>query len=555
MKNVTILALMAFIAVGSMAQSVGIGTTTFTPAPTAQLEIQSTTKGVLIPRMTTTQMTDIIAPAQGLLVYNTERGQLFYYEAGAWKAVAQLTDINNVWTSNGSNIYKNNTGFVGVGTTTPSTLLHVRRGTGAGGVSPFGTAAATIENSGDVALSLLSPDANNSSIHFGLNSNNFAGAITFNSSFVPKGFDFRTKAGVVNMVIDSFGRVGIGDLSPGSKLEVKSTTNGNLASFNGGGNQMYMSIFENDVYRGYWGSYSGAAEDVDFGTGGSNLTGKLHLTTQAVPRFSIAADGTSQVVGLNLMEFGAGVAGKEVNAGKIGYNAFSKSALTITGAGTTNTNRAVYFYAEGGNTTSGPIYAENPATGLRTVAIRPTESGVDGASVWLYNAAGQVTIELDADFGDGDGRIITRELQINGGSDLAEHFAINKNNNTAVLPGMLVSIDQKNEGKLKITDAATDKKIVGVISGANGIKAGMLMSQQGTIADGEYPVALAGRVYVLANTEGGEINAGDFLTSARQKGYAKKVTDIAAAQGAIVGKAMGKADVKTGYVLVLVNLQ
>lgn len=554
MKKTTLLLLLILIYISGTAQSVGIGTSAFTPDLSAQLEIQSTAKGVLIPRLNTTQMTGIASPAQGLLVYNSERGQLFYYEAGAWKAVALTDDVDNTWTRNGSSIYKNNSGSVGVGTTNPSSLFHVRRGSGAGGVLPFGTAAATIENSGNVALSLLSPDASNSSIHFGLNSDNFAGAITFNSAFVPKGFDFRTKAGVANMVLDSLGRVGIGDLSPSSKLDVKSTANFNLSNFNGG-NQMFVGIYENDLYRGYWGSFSGAAEDVDFSTGAGNVTGKLHLGTQATPRFSIAADGTSQVVGLNLMEFGAGVGGKEVNAGKIGYNAFGKSALSFTGAGTTATNRAVYFFAEGGNSTSGPIYAENPSTGQRTIAMRPTESGVDGASVWLYNAAGQVTIELDADFGDGDGRIITRELQINGGSDLAEHFSINKNNGAQIKPGMLVSIDEKNEGKLKITEGVNDKKIVGIISGANGIKAGMLMSQQGTIADGEYPVALAGRVYVLTNNQGGEITAGDFLTSSSEKGIAKRVTNFADTQGAIIGKAMGKADAKTGYVLVLVNLQ
>jgi hypothetical protein len=553
MKKIILLPLLIIICLAATAQSVGIGTTAFTPDLSAQLEIQSTTKGVLIPRMNTTQMTDIVSPAQGLLVYNSERGQLFYYETGAWKSVALTEDVDNTWTRNGTNIYKNNSGFVGIGTTTPSTLFHVRRGSGAGGVLPFGTAAATIENSGDVALSLLSPNANTSSIHFGLNSNNFAGAISFNSSFVPKGFDFRTRAGVANMVLDSLGNVGIGDLTPSTRLDVTSPSNF-VSRFNGP-DLMYVGFYENDIQRGYTGSYSGAAADFDIGTSTNNAAGKLNLTVQAVPKFSIASDGTSQVIGLNLFELGAGVFGKEANAGKIGYNAFGKSALTFTGAGTTTTNRAVYFYAEGGNSTSGPIYAENPSTGQRTIAMRPTESGVDGASVWLYNAAGQVTIELDADFGDGDGRIITRELQINGGSDLAEHFSINKNNSTEVKPGMLVSIDEKNEGKLKITDAANDKKIVGIISGANGIKAGMLMSQQGTIADGEYPVALAGRVYVLTNNEGGEINAGDFLTSSSVKGVAKKVTNFADTQGAIIGKAMGKANDKTGYVLVLVNLQ
>lgn len=195
------------------------------------------------------------------------------------------------------------------------------------------------------------------------------------------------------------------------------------------------------------------------------------------------------------------------------------------------------------------------ASGLKTVEIKPTESGTDGASMLLYNNAGVATIEMDADFGDGDGRVITGELQIKGGSDLAENFDISEDEGNYVKPGMLVSIDIEKEGLLCITNQATDKKIVGVISGANGIKPGMLMGQQGTIAYGKYPIALAGRVYVLCNNEGGEINPGDFLTSASQRGYAKKASNLGDAQGAIIGKAMGKADSKTGYVLVLINLQ
>lgn len=45
------------------------------------------------------------------------------------------------------------------------------------------------------------------------------------------------------------------------------------------------------VYRGYWGSYSGAATDVDMGTGAGNAAGKLHLTIQATPKFTIDAAG------------------------------------------------------------------------------------------------------------------------------------------------------------------------------------------------------------------------------------------------------------------------
>lgn len=83
--------------------------------------------------------------------------------------------------------------------------------------------------------------------------------------------------------------VGIGTTNPAAKLEVKSI-NPNVAYFNGPGGT-YIGIFENDVYRGYLGSYSGASEDVDLGTG-SGTFGKLHLTIQGNPKLTIDATGS-----------------------------------------------------------------------------------------------------------------------------------------------------------------------------------------------------------------------------------------------------------------------
>ncbi len=84
--------------------------------------------------------------------------------------------------------------------------------------------------------------------------------------------------------------VGIGTNTPAAKLDVKSTTSSYIAQFNGIA-PMYMGLFEGNVYRGYLGSFSGNAEDVDFGTGSGNNSGKLHLTIQANPRFTIDAAG------------------------------------------------------------------------------------------------------------------------------------------------------------------------------------------------------------------------------------------------------------------------
>jgi hypothetical protein len=81
----------------------------------------------------------------------------------------------------------------------------------------------------------------------------------------------------------------------------------------------------------------------------------LEFGTNNLKRFIIKADGTSGTMGSNLFEFGVGIAGKEVNAGKIGYNSFGTDALVLVGAGTLSTNRKVRFFAEGGVTLDGEI--------------------------------------------------------------------------------------------------------------------------------------------------------------------------------------------------------
>ncbi len=155
---------------------------------------------------------------------------------------------------------------------------------------------------------------------------------------------------------------------------------------------------------------------------------------------------------------------------------------------------------------------------------------------------------------DVKGITTTNCLEIRGGCDLTEGFDITTKNNTEIEPGTLVSIDPHTPGKLIVTTEAYDKKLAGIISGANGINPGVMMGQKGSIADGDYPVALTGRVYVKADASFGSIKSGDILTSSPISGFAMKVKKYARAQGAIVGKAMSDLEIGQGYVLVLVNL-
>lgn len=80
----------SFIATASVLFSfsqnnVGIGTST--PNSSAILDITSTNKGLLIPRMTTAQRTAIATPAKGLMVFDTDNNSFWYYNGSAWTAI------------------------------------------------------------------------------------------------------------------------------------------------------------------------------------------------------------------------------------------------------------------------------------------------------------------------------------------------------------------------------------------------------------------------------------------------------------------------------------
>ena len=65
---------------------VGIGTTT--PDPSSILEIESSTLGMLTPRMTTAQRNAITNPANGLLVYDTDFGLFYFYDSTSWQPLS-----------------------------------------------------------------------------------------------------------------------------------------------------------------------------------------------------------------------------------------------------------------------------------------------------------------------------------------------------------------------------------------------------------------------------------------------------------------------------------
>ena len=102
----------------SVYAQVGIGTTT--PDTKAQLDIVSTSKGILIPRLTLAQRNAIASPTTSLLIYQTDNTPGFYYYSGAaWEKLALTSALDDGdWNVSGVNMNSTNTGSVLIGTTT-----------------------------------------------------------------------------------------------------------------------------------------------------------------------------------------------------------------------------------------------------------------------------------------------------------------------------------------------------------------------------------------------------------------------------------------------------
>ena len=92
-KALPILVFLA-ITITCMSQNVGIGTPI--PAPSAQLDVSSTTKGFLPPRMTAAQRSGISSPTNGLLVFQIDYPSgLYYFNAGVWSKLSETTSYPN----------------------------------------------------------------------------------------------------------------------------------------------------------------------------------------------------------------------------------------------------------------------------------------------------------------------------------------------------------------------------------------------------------------------------------------------------------------------------
>ena len=217
-----------------------------------------------------------------------------------------------------------------------------------------------------------------------------------------------------------------------------------------------------------------------------------------------------------------------------GVYAISTDARAVAGFSTNN-------WGVSGDCTSAGTYGilGTPNEGL--YAYSPNSAKPAGKFICPSNG-----IAIDASAG----LVRVKTLQIVGGADLAERFDVAGEPD----PGTVLTIDPEQAGRLRTSDEAYSHRVAGVVSGANQLDAGVVLSKDDR-TEGTAAVALTGRVWVKCDATDVPIVAGDLLTTSGRAGHAMKAADRGRSAGAVLGKAMTALDSGTGMVLVLVSLQ
>src|SRR5882724_6777580 len=102
--------------VKSFAQNIAINNDASLPDPSALLDIKSTTKGILVPRMTSAQRTSIVSPVKGLLVFDNNTNSFWFYSGIAW---VSLSSLGSQWSVTGNSGTDSTINFIGTTDTHP----------------------------------------------------------------------------------------------------------------------------------------------------------------------------------------------------------------------------------------------------------------------------------------------------------------------------------------------------------------------------------------------------------------------------------------------------
>ena len=411
----------------AQAQSgVGIGTTA--PDASAGLDVVSTNKGALLPRLTSAQRTAIAAPATGLLVFQTTAPAGFYYNAGtpgapAWQLIGTTAAGDNlgnhtatqalnlranpvvgtgasigtavgvgVTANGGLNIGQNTTGtnvYLGYlsGAATPTggnnTFVGTRSGAAntSGGNNTFAgtrSGAANTAGGNNTFAGFNSGQANTTG-----SSNTFAGSGSGQANTLGSSNTFAgASSGLVNSTGNNNTFVGA---SSG-----RTNTTGSSNVFAGGNSGAANTVGANNVFVG---QNSGAANTsgqqntfAGANSGRANTVGSGNTFTGSNSGLGTSSNSNNTFTGANT--------GRTNNAGGNTFTGFDSGAATTTGGNNTfaGSSSGVANTTGGSNTFAGALSGVRNTSGQQNTFVGVNSgqaNSIGNANVFIGAFSGQ----------------------------------------------------------------------------------------------------------------------------------------------------------------------
>lgn len=199
------------------------------------------------------------------------------------------------------------------------------------------------------------------------------------------------------------------------------------------------------------------------------------------------------------------------------------------------------------------VYGASAAwNGVEGDTWSPAHAGVagrnnaGGAGVWGFSTGNAGQFEGNV--------LVTGTITVGGdvvlqNADCAEDFDVAAGD----LPtGTVVVLG--SDGNVQPCDSEYATTVVGVISGAGGLRPGITLDRRAS-ATPRMPVALMGKVYCQADAASSPINVGDLLTTSQTRGHAMRASDPSRAFGSVIGKALGSLAQGRGVIPIIVALQ
>jgi hypothetical protein len=326
------------------------------------------------------------------------------------------------------------------------------------------------------------------------------------------------------------------------------------------------------VYGSTTSNTSGGVRGANFGSGpGVEGIGGSGGTAYGVAGTSGSAPGVyghsfgaaAAVYGINDFGTGAGLEGHSTNGFGIYGTASAATKAGVFGQMFIDNTAGVLGRSESSGPNAQGVYGYASSAGVGVLGISEGNDGMQARSnaagksgIWGYSTSPTGYGGAFSNSAGGTALLVSGLAQVGTlqitGADLAESFPVG---NEALEPGTVLEIVGDDQGSLRESRSAYDTRVAGVVSGANGMPAGVVLEGHDFESHGKAQVAMSGRVWVKCDATRGAIHVGDLLTTSDEPGQAMRATDSSRSTGAILGKAMTNLERAHGLVLVLVSLQ